>query len=200
MNKRAVSYARVSSDDRGKDSRNLSGQLEMCREYAVEKGYILIDEMAEDDRGASGASFELERLGQVLEMAKNHEFDVLIVREIDRLSRNLAKQLIVEEELLRAGVKIEYVLGDYADTPEGNLMKHVRAVIAEYEREKIKERIQRGKRLKVKAGSVMLALNRPPYGYHIVKDGPMRRLEIYEPEAEVIRMIFHLYVFGDENG
>jgi site-specific DNA recombinase len=200
MTKRAISYARVSSDDRGKDNRNLSGQLEMCREYALDKGYVLLREMAEDDRGASGASFELEKLGEILEMAKNHEFDLLIVREIDRLSRNLAKQLVVEEELLRAGVKIEYVLGEYADTPEGNLMKHVRAVVAEYEREKIKERIQRGKRLKVKAGSVMLALNRPPFGYHIVQDKTMWRLEIYEPEAKIIRMMFDLYVNGDEKG
>jgi site-specific DNA recombinase len=79
-------------------------------------------------------------------------------------------------------------------------MKHVRAVIAEYEREKIKERIQRGKRLKVKAGSVMVALNRPPFGYKVVEDGNLWKLKIYEPEAEIIRMIFDWYLNGDENG
>lgn len=200
MIKRAVTYARVSGDDRGKDGRNLAGQLEMCREYVLEKDYVLVAEMAEDDRGASGASFELEKLGQILEMARNHEFDVLIVREIDRLSRNLAKQLVVEEELSRSGIRIEYVIGDYADSPEGNLMKHVRAVVAEYEREKIKERIQRGKRLKVKAGSVMLSINRPPFGYKIVKKGNLWNLEIYEPDAAIIRQLYHWYVYGDENG
>jgi DNA invertase Pin-like site-specific DNA recombinase len=45
MNKRAVSYARVSSDDRGKDSRNLAGQLEMCREYALQQGWTIIAEL-----------------------------------------------------------------------------------------------------------------------------------------------------------
>lgn len=200
MNKRAITYARVSSDDRGKDGRNLAGQLEMCRDYALEKGLSLIAEMAEDDRGASGACFELEKLGQILEMAKNQEFEVLVVREIDRLSRNLAKQLVVEEELKRAGVKIEYVLGDYDETPEGNLMKHVRAVVAEYERMKINERIQRGKRLKVKSGSVMLGLNRPPYGYRVIKDGNAWQLEIVEEEAQIIRLMFNWYLNGDENG
>ena len=63
-------------------------------------------------------------------------FDVLVVREIDRLSRNLAKQLIVEE-MKRDVVQIEYVLGEFPDTPEGNFMKQVRASVAEYEREKI---------------------------------------------------------------
>jgi len=47
------------------------------------------------------------------------------VRELDRLSRNLAKQLIVEEELKRAGVRVEYVLVEYDDTPEGRLQKHL---------------------------------------------------------------------------
>ena len=200
MIQRAITYARVSGDDRGKDGRNLAGQLEMCRDYVIHKGYALVAEMAEDDRGASGASFELEKLGEILELAKKRDFDVLVVREIDRLSRNLAKQLVVEEELNRSGIRIEYVLGEYADSPEGNLMKHVRAVVAEYEREKIKERIQRGKRLKVKAGSVMLPLDHPPFGYRIVKVGNLWQLEVYEPEAEIIRVLYNWYVHGDEDG
>ncbi len=49
-------------------------------------------------------------------MAAAHEFDVLVVREIDRLSRNLAKQLAVERELKNAGVQIEYALSAYPNT------------------------------------------------------------------------------------
>ena len=60
--KRAVLYARVSGDDRGKDGRNLKSQLDMGREYANGHGYTIIAELAEDDKGASGASFELPQL------------------------------------------------------------------------------------------------------------------------------------------
>src|ERR1051325_10845654 len=155
MSTRAVTYARVSSDDRSKGGRNLSGQLEMCRDYCDKRGYSIIAELAEDDRGASGASFELEKLNVVLEMARHRQFDVLVVRELDRLSRNLAKQLIIEEELKNCGVRIEYVLGEYDDTPEGGLMKNIRATVAEYERLKIAERNTRGRIRKVKTGSVM---------------------------------------------
>ena len=97
VQKRAVLYARVSSDDRNKDGRNLAGQLEMDREYAKEKGYNIVAELQEDDRGASGAEIDLPKLTQVREMAHAGQIDVLIVRELDRLSRNLEKQLIVEE-------------------------------------------------------------------------------------------------------
>ena len=138
--KRAVLYARVSGDDRRNESRNLQGQLDMCRDYACNRGYEIVTELAEDDRGASGAAFELEQLNRASEIARNGAFDVFITRKMDRLSRNLAKQLIVEAELRRSGVTIEYVLGEYPDTPEGRLNKHIKATIAEYEREKITER------------------------------------------------------------
>ena len=161
--KRAVLYARVSGDDRGQDGRNLAGQLDMCRQYAREQDWPVVAELAEDDRGASGASLELPQLSQVVSMAKEGDFEILVVRELDRLSRNLAKQLFVEVELRRHGVEVEYAMADYPDTPEGRLNKHIRATIAEFEREKITERMSRGRRQKVEAGNVLVA-GRPPTG------------------------------------
>lgn len=197
MTKRAVLYARVSGDDRGKDGRNLAGQIEMCREYCLKMGWLVVAELSEDDRGASGAAFELPRLNQVREMAKENEFDVLVVREIDRLSRKLVKQLIAEEELRRNGVNVEYVIGEYENSPEGNLMKHVRATIAEYEREKIRERIIRGRRQKIKSGSI-LSSGRTAYGLRAVDKDGLTSFEIVESEAKIIRMIFEWYTRGND--
>jgi site-specific DNA recombinase len=199
MDKRAVLYARVSGDDRGNDGRNLTGQLDMCREYAKRQGLRVVAELAEDDRGASGASFELPQLNRIRELASSGDFDILVVREIDRLSRNLAKQLIVEEELKRTGVEIEYALAEYPDTPEGRLNKHIRATIAEYEREKISERMTRGRRQKARAGQVV-PHGRTPYGYRVEETDGKRMFVVHEPEAKVIRSIFAWYVHGDESG
>ena len=58
MIKRAILYARVSSDDTGKDGRNLAGQLDMCREYAERQGWQVVAELAEDERGVSGARMD----------------------------------------------------------------------------------------------------------------------------------------------
>jgi site-specific DNA recombinase len=198
VSKRAVLYSRVSYDDRGNDALNLQGQLEMCRKYALERSYTIVDELPEDERGARGADFNLPKLNRALEMARSGEFDVLVVRELDRFARRLAKQLIVEEEFKRAGVEVEYVLGEYPDTPEGNLNKNIRAVIAEYEALKIAERMKRGRRLIVKGGSIMLHGNRPPYGYRVSGDG--KNLRIHDPEARIVRSIFTWYIEGDETG
>ena len=196
MKKRAVTYARVSGDDRGKEGRNLIGQLEICREYALSRGYHIVAELPEDDRGASGASFELPQLNQALEMARNGEFDILVAREIDRFARGLAKQLIIEQEFKRYGVQIEYVMGEYPNTPEGNLNKNIKAVIAEYERLKINERMVRGRRQKVKAGSVVVH-GRVLYGYRLAENNGKSELVIYEPEAEIVRLIYLWYTRGD---
>jgi site-specific DNA recombinase len=199
MEKRAILYARVSGDDRGNDGRNLAGQLDMCREYAERQGWHVVEELAEDDRGASGASFELPQLDRIRDMANNGEFDILVVREVDRLSRNLAKQLIVEEELKRTGVQIDYALADYPDTPEGRLNKHIRATIAEYEREKITERMTRGRLLKVRAGNVM-PHGQTPYGYTSGEVDGKTMLIVHEPEAKIVRAVFTWFVHGDESG
>ena len=121
---RAIHYARVSGDDRKNEGRNLEdGQLNLCREYSARKHYQIVAEFAEDDRGASGYEINLPELNKIREMARNGEFDVLVVRELDRLSRNLAKQLIVEEELKRHGVRVEYVLAEYDRFSGGSVSK-----------------------------------------------------------------------------
>lgn len=192
--KRAVLYARVSGDDRLNSTSSLDSQLQMCREYAEQQDWEIVAELPEDARGASGASWDLPQLNNALDMAKEGRFDVLITREMDRLARNLAKQLVLEEEFKRLGVKVEYVIGDYRDTPEGQLNKHIRAVIADYERVKINERMVRGRRRKAEAGYVVLHGN-TPYGYRAVKDEQGVRLEIDEETAEIVRMIYQWYVF-----
>jgi len=206
MSKRALTYARVSYDDRPNEDRNLEGQLEDYRAYCQEKGYRIVAELAEDDRGASGASWDLPMLNQALDMARTGEIDVLVTRELDRFARGLAKQLVTEGEFKRYGVDVEYTLAEYEDTPEGNLMKNVRAVVAEYERLKIAERMTRARRNFVKGGSVLLHGNAAPYGYHLEVErndqGRVKgtRLIIYEPEARIISLIFTWYVIGDEDG
>jgi site-specific DNA recombinase len=196
--KRAITYGRVSYDDvKRSDGLNLQAQMEMCREYCQQKGYTIVAELAEDDRGASGADFDLPKLTEALEMARAGEADVLVVRELDRFARRLAKQLIVEGEFKRAKVDVEFILEEFDDTPEGQLQKNVRAVIAEYEREKINQRMTRGRRNKVKAGSTMFNRN-PPYGYREVQDDSGNWMLVVVPEeARIVVQIFTWYVVGD---
>ena len=150
MSIRAVLYARISGDENGEVSK-LETQLADCRRFAKEKGYTILHEFQEDTY-SSGADLDLLHWNEVLDLAR--EFEVLGCRELERLARDLAKQLYIEDELKRSGVRLEYALERYDDSPEGGLMKHVKASVAEYERIKISQRTRRGKRNSVKAGNV----------------------------------------------
>ncbi|MCA9944538.1 MAG: recombinase family protein [Anaerolineales bacterium] len=196
MTKRAILYARVSSDDRKNEGRNLISQLDMCRKYAKEKGWHIVAELAEDDKGASGASYHLPQLNEAVEMAHNGNYDVLVVREIDRLSRDIGKQFMIEGELKRNNVNVVYVLGEYPDTPEGNLNKAIKSAIASYERTKINERMIRGRRREIRRGSIIVH-GRVPYGYDLIHNGDKYQLIINEKQAVIIRLIYQWYTVGE---
>ena len=54
--------------------------------------------------------------------------------------------------------------------------------------------------MKAKSGKVVA--HRPPYGYQHFKDerGKVVNFEPVETEAEIVRLIYHWYVYGDEQG
>lgn len=141
------------------------------------------------DDGVSGATLDRPGLDRIRDMAQAGKLDGVIVYDLDRLGRKLVYQILIEEELGKAGVTIHYVLGNYHDDDEGRLQKQIRAVISEYERAKIKERMERGKRSKARRGLVVGA-GRIPYGYRYDGNG---HLVIAEEEAHIVRLVFEWY-------
>lgn len=197
MSKRVTTYARVSTEDQVKHGYGLPSQLEACRKYADERGWTVVAEMT--DSAVSGATLDRPGLDRIRDMAQGGLIEGIVVYELDRLSRKLGYQLMIEDELEQAGVAIHYVLGNYEDTDEGRLMKQIRGSIAEYERAKIQERMRRGRRASVKSGNVLVHGN-PPYGYRLETLNGKRQLIINEEEARIVRLVFRWYVHGDDGG
>jgi len=196
---RAIVYARTSYDDRDNDDQNLNSQLAMGRDFCEKKGYDVIAEMAEDDKGASGANLDLPQLSKILEMAAARMFDILIVRDLCRLSRSVGKLSIIKRELKADSVKIEFVRAEFPDTPDGRLLQNMMASIAEYEREEINWRMMNGRRNTVNAGYVVL--NSPPFGYRSHREAKgdklgHLKLEVYLSEAEIVRQIYEWYAIS----
>jgi site-specific DNA recombinase len=191
--KRAVLYARVSGDDRRYATSSVDAQLVDCREYAANNDYKIVGEYYEErDKQTSGTDW-LPELNRILKMAAQGSFDVLIVSKMDRLARNRFKQMSVEIDLSRHGIAVEYAKEQFKDTAEGRLLKGMMGEFAEFEREKIKERMVGGMLRSVENGNVKIS-NRPPYGYKVIEKDGKRLLAIVDAEANVIRIIFDLYV------
>jgi len=194
MSKRVVTYARVSTEDQAKHGYSLPSQMEACRRYAEDRGWSVVAEVSDD--GISGAILDRPGLDRIRDMAQTGEIEAVIVYDLDRLSRKTVHQLLIEEELSKAGITIRYVLGDYRDDDEGRLQKQIRAAISEYERAKITERMVRGKRSKARQGFVVGA-GRIPYGYRSDGNG---HLVIEEQEAHVVQLVFEWYTSPEEVG
>ncbi len=71
-------------------------------------------------------------------------------------------------------------------------MKNIRGSFSEYEREKIRERMMRGKRNKINSGSILVSTG-APYGYRILKIDKQVTLEVDPIEAAIVRQIFTWY-------
>lgn len=190
--KRAVLYARVSTVGQ-LDNTSLESQLGRCREYAQERGHVIVTEKIE----AISGSFVLARseYNDLLNMAADGQIDVIVVDIPDRLGRG---DTIAKCELLAQmnGATIEYASpGRDVSTVEGFIQKSAEQMVSGIERLNITRRMKQGRRDNAKNGKVV-ASGRSVYGYQFARHfddlGHKTSVEmvILEPEAQVVRQIF----------
>jgi site-specific DNA recombinase len=189
--KRAILYARVSTDEQARSGYSLAQQLEALRDYAVREGYEVLEEIA--DPSQSGASLERPGMDRVRDLVAAGGVSVVLAQDRDRFAREPAYHYLLRREFEEHGTKIR-ALNDRGDeSPEGELTDGILDQLAKYERAKIVERTRRGKLQKAREGKV-IATMKPPYGfrYNEARDG----LLIYEPERVVVERIFRLAAEG----
>ncbi len=124
-----VGYARVSTADQSLDL-----QLDALQKAGCERIYTEKLSGAKDDRPELARALDILRPG-----------DVFVVYKLDRLARSTKKLIEVAEQL--KGLEVEFVsIKDNIDTstPTGKLMFGMLAVLAEFERDIIRERTMAG--------------------------------------------------------
>ena len=134
---RVAIYARVSTFDQEPEN-----QLAELRQYVSARGWTAVEYV---DRGISGSKDRRPALDQLVADARRRKFDVLLCWRLDRLGRNLRHLVVLLEELRAVGVAfVSLNEGIDATTPAGKLQLHVLAALAEFERERIRERVHAG--------------------------------------------------------
>jgi site-specific DNA recombinase len=189
--KRAILYARVSTEEQAKRGYSLAQQLEALREYASREGYEVLEEVT--DEGRSGVSLARPGLDHVRDLVAAGGIDLVLAQDRDRFGRKVVLNGLLEEELSKHGCRTK-ALNDYGDdSPEGALMRGIQTQFAEYERTKIAERTRRGKERKAREGKVLRGA-KPPYGfrYNAAGDG----LVVHDPEMAAVERIFRMAAGG----
>ncbi len=180
---RAALYARVSTTQQA-DAGTVASQLAALRARAVADGARVPAALEFVDDGASGTTLVRPGLERLRDAAYAGALDRLYVLTPDRLARRYAYQVVLLEELERAGVEVVFLSRPLGQSAEDELLVQVQGMLAEYERAKLLERTRRGKRHAARSGAVSV-LAGAPYGYHYAA-----RYEVVPAEADVVRRAF----------
>jgi site-specific DNA recombinase len=191
--KTAAIYARVSSDKQ-REENTIASQTAALIAFAGEQQLEVPREWVFEDDGYSGASLIRPGLERVRDLAAEGLIQTVLVYAPDRLSRRYAHQILLIEELARAGVETVFIRAPRRSTPEDELLLQFQGMIAEYERAQILERSRRGKRHRARQGEVSV-LSGAPFGYRFIRktDHSAAYYEIDEERARIVRQIFELY-------
>jgi len=188
---RTAIYARVSSEQQAGNG-TIASQLAALEARVSADGLVLVPDHRFADDGYSGATLIRPALERLRDLAASGALDRVYVHSPDRLARRYAYQVLLVDEMRRAGVEIVFLNRQIGVSPEDDLLLQVQGMVAEYERAKILERSRRGKRHGARRGSVNV-LAGAPYGYRYLgkhDGGGVARYEIVEEQARVVRQVF----------
>ncbi len=194
----AAIYARVSTEKQGREQ-TIDSQLAALHQWVLQHQHTLGSEHVYTDEGYSGARLDRPGLDALRDAAIAGDFEVVAVFSPDRLARKYAYQVLLLEELRRAGCQVVFLQHPISEDPNDQLLLQIQGAVAEYERAVLSERFRRGKLQKARAGRWIGG--KPPYGYRYVhrQEGVAGNmvpgyLVVDQAEADFVRMIYQWLV------
>lgn len=161
----AALYARVSTAQQ-EEQGTIASQVAALRERIAQDGCHLDPAHEFIDENVSGTYLARPGLDRLKDLASERAFDILYVLSPDRLARRYAHQCVVPEELTRWQIEVVFLNHPVGDRPEDRMLVQILGVLAEYEREVIRDRLRRGKLYRARQGQVFAVT--PAYGYRYI--------------------------------
>jgi DNA invertase Pin-like site-specific DNA recombinase len=191
--KKAILYARFSPRPNADECDSIQRQTEDMERYCQKEGYKVVGKYS--DEALSGASDDRPGMWDALYALKKGY--TLIVRSFDRLYRDTTMGLyVIRTEIEKKGARILSITdaGASEDSPDARLVRGILLMLAEYQREIIRAKTRAAMRRYQSEGRVMSC--KIPYGYLRDTKDP-KQMNPYEPEQEVIRLMFILKGNGE---
>jgi site-specific DNA recombinase len=191
---KAALYLRVSTEDRAV---SLDAQEEGARAWCAREGHSVVAVYRDD--GVSGAEWtNRPGVAALLPDARRtpRPWDVLVVRDLDRLGRDSLRTPLLVSDLNDAGVSVvEWSTGRTVELDGAQLLVvQIRAYSAAEERKALSERVRVALRQRAERGDVAGA---KVYGYRHVREGTRVRYALDEAEAAVVREIYERAAAGE---
>ncbi len=182
-----AAYCRVSTDK--EDQLNsLETQKRFFSEYAKKNGHTLVQLYA--DEGISGTKTKNRKAFlQLMQDAKVHSFDMLVVKDISRFARNTVDLLQNVRTLKALGIETLFLTANMTVLGQSEFVLTIFGALAQEESANMSKRVKFGKRENAKKGKVPNIV----YGYNKFR-GDYFNLAVNEREAKIVRQIYHWYI------
>lgn len=186
---------------------SIGNQIELCKEY-IQTHYTEIPQdhiLVYEDEGFSGGNLNRPDLKKMMEAARQRRFKAIIVYRLDRISRNISDFSSLIEELSRLDIAFISIREQFdTGTPMGRAMMYIASVFSQLERETIAERIRDNMHELAKTGRWLGGTTPTGYASESVQkvtiDGKAKKackLKLILEEAEIVRLIYSLYIEHD---
>ena len=187
---RVAAYIRVSTGSK-EQMNSFSAQSRHYLELVAEKpDWKLVDIYA--DEGISGTSMDQrDNFLRMLEDCRKGKIDQILVKSVSRFARNTKDLLETTRELGQLGVCVIFEEQNL-DTSQlsSESMLAIFASTAQQESVSISENMRWSYERRMQSGEFVTTF--APFGYTLQK----KQLTICEPEAQIVRWIFQLYLKG----
>ena len=198
MNKNAIIYSRVSTDEQAEKGHSLPFQIEECRRYASRLGFQVIKEITDN---TSGASLNRPGFTTLETMLSKGEAQIVIAYTSDRISRNYYEYVPLIGKWQDKNIELHFVdRGQSQNDLQGMISDGIFAMNAHSERLRILDRTKNGRIKKAKDDKKPVMSGVIPYGYGRVGKGRDAEMIIEPVETEVVKMIFRWYTTHEDGG
>ena len=185
---------------KSRDEENLGLTEVLAKHRAVLMGVVeklrlvLVDVYEEVISGES--LYARPEMMKLLEAVQSGKYDAVLCMDVDRLGRGgMSNQGIILDAFKYSGTKIitPEKTYDMADETDEQLLEF-KTFISRQEYRIIQKRLRRGLLETIRSGGYVA---NAPYGYKKTTINRRPTLEIYEPEARFVRMMFDMYCHGN---
>jgi DNA invertase Pin-like site-specific DNA recombinase len=189
-----LSYARVSTVEQAADgTTSIAEQIRKNKAIADLRGASSFDCTSYVDEGVSGSIPLSERPKGKAMLADAAKGDIIVASKMDRLFRSASDALNTAESLKARGVDLILVdMGTNPVTENGTakMFFGMLALVAEFERGRIAERMEDGRRGKRQRSGHLGGV--APYGYRVVGEKRESRLEPVPEEQPILQEVLDL--------
>ena len=197
---RCAVYARVSTARQAEQKISIPDQLRRMKKYAKDREFEVVAEYVEN--GVSGRDDRRPEFQAMIDEAckKPRPFDVILIHSFSRFFRDEVSFELYRRKLEKNGVIVVSITQEMSEGPGGELTRRIIALTDEMRSKEDAKHVLRGMQENARQG--FWNGSKPPFGYKAIAaekrgDKTKKKLVIDPKAAEIVKLIFNLFLKGD---